>query len=240
MANLVTLKPEGKIVFVGDTHGNLDSTKYIFDKYLRGGHKIVLLGDYVDRGNDSMGNVDLIFNAKNKHPDKVFPIQGNHEGYPICEFHYADFWDSLSEKDKSWYKHLFLNLPLAVSVGDILATHGAVPDVSSLDQIDLIKNGDSNWKAITWGDFSSRGKGFYDPLRSVFSEFYFNRVMADLSKNVLIRSHDPSAPESMYGGRCVTVFSTNHISRRVKSIAIADFDARPSIKTIDDLVIERW
>jgi hypothetical protein len=44
----------GKVIFVGDTHGDLEATEKIIHKYLKSENKLVFLGDYVDRGSASL------------------------------------------------------------------------------------------------------------------------------------------------------------------------------------------
>jgi len=45
--------------------------------------------------------------------------------------------------------------------------------------------------------------------------------MRALRKQVLIRSHDPRAPEWMFGGRCLTLFTSSAYGRDRK-IAVVD------------------
>jgi len=47
---LIEIKKAKKIIFVGDTHGDLDASQKVIKDYLKEGNKIVFLGDYVDRG----------------------------------------------------------------------------------------------------------------------------------------------------------------------------------------------
>jgi len=240
MSNLVTLEPKGKVVFVGDTHGDIDSSEHVIGNYLRPGHKIVFLGDYVDRGYASLRNIQYLMKKQQENSQDVFLLAGNHEGYMTRGFDGASFWESLNESDKNYYAYVFKSFPLAVSVGSVIATHGALPDIKDMTKFDEIQQGDDHWKEITWGDFTNLRQDMREGLRHEFSQSYFKRVMGQLGKNVLIRSHQSQALLSMYGGRCVTVYTTNYFGRNQRSIAIADFDLRPEIKTIDDLIIEEF
>lgn len=49
-SRLIRLPPRGGVVFVGDTHGDLDATEQVTRRYLKESCRIVFLGDYVDRG----------------------------------------------------------------------------------------------------------------------------------------------------------------------------------------------
>ncbi len=47
---LIEIKKAKKVIFVGDTHGDLEASQKVIKDYLKPGNKIVFLGDYVDRG----------------------------------------------------------------------------------------------------------------------------------------------------------------------------------------------
>ena len=57
---LITLEPKGKIIFIGDTHGDISATKFVIKNYQKDNNILIFLGDYVDRGNYSKENVNLI------------------------------------------------------------------------------------------------------------------------------------------------------------------------------------
>ena len=92
---LIDLPPEGKVVFVGDTHGDLEASEQVIRHYLKKPYRIVFLGDYVDRGDESEGNIDYLLRMKIEHPEEIFLLSGNHEGHMIKELRPANFWDSL-------------------------------------------------------------------------------------------------------------------------------------------------
>jgi len=47
---LVEIKRAKRVIFIGDTHGDLEASQKVIKDYLKEGNKIVFLGDYVDRG----------------------------------------------------------------------------------------------------------------------------------------------------------------------------------------------
>jgi predicted MPP superfamily phosphohydrolase len=241
-AKLIELE-SGRVIFVGDTHGDLEATDRIIRRYLKLRNKLVFLGDYVDRGPASLENINLLLGQKIKHPDSLYLLMGNHEGYALGSFHPADFWEELDAELRQRYGDVLSRLPLAVSTPNgIIALHGALPDVSRLEDIGRIKPGSPEWHQITWGDWQERaGKSLgIDPYtgRPQFGRDWFNEIMARLGKNLLIRSHQPDAPPVMYGGRCLTIFTSsayrNHMSER--TIALADL--KRQVKSADDIKIE--
>jgi serine/threonine protein phosphatase 1 len=73
--------PAGKIFAIGDIHGCLDKLKTLlgmiqvnWDKDL-----MVFLGDYVDRGPDSRGVIELLIDLRKKHTERLICLKGNHE-----------------------------------------------------------------------------------------------------------------------------------------------------------------
>jgi protein phosphatase len=236
---LLRLNPEGKVIFVGDTHGDLDSSKKIIEEYLKRKNKIVFLGDYVDRGPKSRENINFLLDKRKENPQRIYLLQGNHEGRKWCHGFYSIFWERLNELEKDTYQNIFERMPIAASIGPIIATHAALPEIQNLSEINQIVNGDNRWWNTVWGDFFERG--FYEKLgreRPYFLAEDFKRIMGRLNKKVLIRGHDPHAPESLFDGKCVTIFSSKAYERD-RTIAIANFNNR-KIQSIDDLAIEKF
>jgi len=236
---LIHLPSKGSVVFVGDTHGDLDATKQVVHQYLKKPYRIVFLGDYVDRGDCSEENINYLLHMKLEHPDEIFLLAGNHEGYMVKELYPANFWDSLSRKEREIYGLLFAKFPLsATSQNGILALHGALPEFKSLEEMSQIEWGDGQWDRIVWGDFVERGVEILGDLwgRPQFGESYFSRLMDRYQKRILIRSHQPHAPQLMFKKRCITIF-TSHAYLPIRTIVIADLEKE--IRSAEDLIIER-
>lgn len=236
---LVEKEPVGRYVFVGDTHGDLDASEKVFDKYHKDGASLVFLGDYVDRGRYSGENADFLLGQRARNPESVYLLQGNHETFMDFPFSPADFWHfRLDHTERKLYSALFDELPMVFSVGDIIATHGALPDVKCLGDIEKIEKRDKNWMAMLWGDFYSEWAGWdRSEIRPKFNKEYFNRVMGQLDKNVLIRSHQPHISTSMFDKRLATIFTSNAYGG-IRNVAIADFDKVDRVRDLDDLEFE--
>ena len=54
---IIRLPEKGKAVFVGDTHGDVETTEEVLNRYFKPGYTFVFLGDYVDRGRSSRGHI---------------------------------------------------------------------------------------------------------------------------------------------------------------------------------------
>jgi 3',5'-cyclic AMP phosphodiesterase CpdA len=241
-ANLIQLESD-RVIFVGDTHGDLEATERIIHRYLKPGNKLVFLGDYVDRGPASVENINFLLQHKIEHPDSVFLLMGNHEGYAVVNFHPADFWERLDAELRQRYSEVLSKLPLVVSTSNgIIALHGALPDVPSLEGINRIKLGSNEWHQITWGDWQEREGEFlgFDSYtgRPQFGRGWFEGIMARFSKNILIRSHQPNVPQAIYGRRCLTIFTSSAYRYSVPERTIASVDLEREVKGVDDVRIE--
>ena len=240
-SKLIQLK-SGKVIFVGDTHGDLEATEKIIDRYLKPKHKLVFLGDYVDRGPASLENINFLLEQKIEHPRSLYLLMGNHEGHAVFSFHPADFWEGLDADLRQRYSDVLASLPLAVSTPNgIVALHGALPDVSSLEDINKIKPGSAEWHQITWGDWQEREGKFLgiDPYtgRPQFGRDWFEEIMSRLGKNILIRSHQPDAPPIMYNRRCLTIFTSSAYRHYISDRTIALVDLRRTVNSVDDIEI---
>ncbi len=236
MKNLVELPKKGKLIVVGDTHGDLETTKIIVKNFLNKKNcYICFLGDYVDRGPKSKENIDFLLSLKEKHENLIL-LAGNHEMYPVVECSPADFWENLNENEFNFYKEKFLSLPICAYGNGFITLHGALPEIEKLEDMEKIEIGDKEWFKIMWGDFKDKeGEYLGDFLgRPKFGKDYFLKVMDKIGVNVLIRSHDPYAPERMFNNRCLTIFTSIAYGTERK---IAFINLRKKIKSIDDIEI---
>jgi protein phosphatase len=237
---LIKIEKAKRVIFVGDTHGDLEASQKVIKDYLKKENKIVFLGDYVDRGHFSKENLDFLLEQKEKHSNRVFLLQGNHEGHRILKFSPAEFWESLSKKEYQKYSKIVENFPLAVVAKDIIALHGALPEIEKIEDFEKIEIGNENWFRICWGDFLDEpGENLGNDLftcRPKFGRDYFFKIMQKINKKILIRSHDPNAPRLMYNDYCLTIFTSSTYTKE-RIIAIANFSKE--IKTAKDLEIKR-
>jgi predicted phosphodiesterase len=235
---LIQLPSQGRVVFVGDTHGDLEASQQVMQQYLKKPYRIVFLGDYVDRGDDSEENIQYLLGLKLEHPEEIFLLAGNHEGFMVKQFQPSSFWSSISFEERERYGVLFSKFPLAATTQNgILAVHGALPDLKSLEEINRIELGDENWDRMVWGDFAEKEVEFLGDLwgRPQFGRPYFERLMEQYRKQVLVRSHQPHAPLRMFNKSCITIF-TSHVYLPIRTVAIADLEKE--IRNSEDLVLE--
>ena len=236
---LIRLTPDRTIVFVGDTHGDIDATERILSRYLVPGHKLVFLGDTVDRGPDSGGNLELILRTKLDHPTSIYLLMGNHEAWRVRPFTPADFWERLDSQEQGIIADALSNLPFAAHhPSGVIGLHGALPDVSSLDAVSSIKLGSKTWRAITWGDWSDSAadRAAHASGRPTFEHSDFAARASRLGIQALVRSHQPLAPMYLFEERCLTIFSSNAYGNGPRSVAI--LPPNRNVKSARDLEIE--
>lgn len=221
---LIRLPAERTAVFVGDTHGDREATAEVLGRFFDDRHVLVFLGDYVDRGPDSLGNLRLLMEAKIGHPERIILLMGNHEAWAVAPFTPADFWHRLSPNEEQHLAQALTFLPFAAyHPAGVLALHGVLPDVDDIEEIAYVSLGSANWRKVTWGDWVD-GPGYcVDPGffgRPAYGADYFFEVMEHLGLRVLVRAHQPDAPLFLFADRCLTLFTTNAYGPGLRRVAL--------------------
>jgi len=225
---LVELSPEGKVIVVGDLHGDLDSLTTILKQsgFLKrvGEEKIylVFLGDYGDRGQKTPEVYWVILRLKTALPHNVILLRGNHEPPPGLGVHPFDLPYFLmaryADKGKRLYEFfpaLFNLLPHALRVkGKYLMLHGGLPEkTASIEDIATAHEthpATSFLEEILWSDPGDIRGSYPSPRGAgrIFGEDISNKVLDLLNVKTLIRSHEPcEGVLPAHRGRVLTIFS---------------------------------
>lgn len=135
---LLELSPSVKIV--GDVHGQYADLLRLFTKCgFPPAANYLFLGDYVDRGKQSLETILLLLCYKIKYPENFFLLRGNHECANVTRVY--GFYDECKRRCniKTWKTFIdtFNTLPLAAIVtGKIFCVHGGLsPVLNSMDEI---------------------------------------------------------------------------------------------------------
>eukprot|EP00301_Raphidiophrys_heterophryoidea_P003449 c11556_g1_i2.p1 GENE.c11556_g1_i2~~c11556_g1_i2.p1 ORF type:complete len:321 (+),score=99.06 c11556_g1_i2:45-965(+) len=135
---------EAPVTVVGDVHGQFHDVLEMFNTVgWAPDRPFVFLGDYVDRGANSLETLVLLLCLKLHFPSKITLLRGNHECRQITTV-YGFYEETLKKYGtaKPWHLccELFDYLPLAAMIGEtVLCVHGGLsPDISCIDQINTI------------------------------------------------------------------------------------------------------
>ncbi|KAF7939142.1 uncharacterized protein EAE97_007223 [Botrytis byssoidea] len=131
---------EAPVKVVGDIHGQYSDLIRMFEMCgFPPSSNFLFLGDYVDRGKQSLETILLLLCYKIKYPENFFLLRGNHECANVTRVY--GFYDECKRRAnvKVWktFVDVFNCLPIAAIVaGKIFCVHGGLsPALSHMDDI---------------------------------------------------------------------------------------------------------
>lgn len=134
------LELDAPVKIVGDVHGQYTDLIRLFEMCgFPPSSNYLFLGDYVDRGKQSLETILLLLCYKLKYPENFFLLRGNHECANVTRVY--GFYDECKRRCnvKIWktFVDCFNTLPIAAVVaGKIFCVHGGLsPALSQMDDI---------------------------------------------------------------------------------------------------------
>ncbi|NWI58124.1 PPE1 phosphatase, partial [Calyptomena viridis] len=218
-----------EITICGDLHGSLDDLLMIF--YKNGlpsqQNRYVFNGDYVDRGENSIEILLILFAFFLLYPNDLLLNRGNHEDY-IMNLRYG-FAREVSRKYKDHSKQIlhllrdiFSWLPLATVIDSkVLVLHGGISDTTDLNSLKKLERNKVRDHIhmgildILWSD--PRNQNGCTPNKYRGAGCYFGpdvttKLFEKYNLEMLIRSHEfkQEGYDISHGGKVITIFSASN------------------------------
>jgi len=216
------LELRAPIKIVGDIHGQFRDLRHLFD--ICGAppkSNYLFLGDYVDRGKQSIETICLLFAFKLKYPNNFFLLRGNHECENVNKIY--GFYDECKRRYSNRLYKRFIScfdcIPVASLVeSKILCMHGGLsPDLKSFEEIKKInrptKVPDQGLLCdLLWSDPQEDHKGWGNNDRGVsftFGEDIVDKFLEKHDIELICRAHQVVDKGYKFFGNnsLVTIFS---------------------------------
>ena len=232
---LVEITDLQNLAVISDLHGDSVSFFKILDEInyeqflVNPMNKLVFLGDYVDRGSDSIGVMYSVCYLKHTYPDSVVLMRGNHESPSEFPFSSHDLpykiegrFGSGSKKVYSKLLSMFKLLALATMVQQkLLLVHGGLPteDVVIENYRESISTAQENHiqsrvlEELLWNDPRNvDGAPGWEPSRRGIGRHFGSSISRKWLKasgtKAIVRGHEPCQGFRMdHDGMVLTLFS---------------------------------
>ncbi|OHS97424.1 Serine/threonine-protein phosphatase PP1-2 [Tritrichomonas foetus] len=220
------LKLEPPVYILGDIHGDLHDLLRVLSKIKDSFEscKVLLLGDYIDRGGYSTEVVLLLFSLITQYPNNFFMLRGNHEFANLNgNSNVLDTeLNSLYGKTPLFTEihTVFTYLPLAAVIGDeYFCVHGGLSEhlksVADIEKVEypVVDLNEKLVEDLLWSDPCNKITGFLDSTRGrgvLFGNGAVQQFLEDNKFKKVIRAHQCVINGvSLFYDSVITVFTTS-------------------------------
>ena len=236
----------------GDLHGQFTDLLRVFNSCRAPPNSTFLfLGDYVDRGKQSIEVICLLLALKLRYPKNVYMLRGNHECVEMAEMFgfAAECKKKVSDSILYTFNEVFETMPLAAVVGKkIFCVHGGLsPSLKKIDDIAKIRRptiipdsgpiADLLWSdpSPSVGEWGPNNRGTTYTWGIVAAKEFMNNNSIDM----IIRAHQlafegynkPFMPDE----RVITIFTASCYAGEYKNKAayiFVDSECKVTISTL--------
>lgn len=224
--NIIYLNDESAVV--GDLHGQFFDFMNMMEMIGKD-YNIIFLGDYVDRGLNSVELVIYLLISKILNKNKIILLRGNHEnrsqtavyGFEeecLLKYDYYVYWR---------FCEVFELFPVVAIVNNTyFCVHGGISPKLELDWISKQDRAQeyAHLSCILWGDptdnidtfeISQRGAGY------LYGETAVDEFLKRIGCKFLVRSHQlvSAGYEEKFDGKCITVWSAPNYCYKCGNLA---------------------
>ncbi|BDR91612.1 metallophosphoesterase [Vulcanisaeta souniana] len=215
-----------RAVIIGDLHGDVETLQRIVNKYPPDKWTYIMLGDYVDRGENQVETLYLALRLFLEN--RAILLRGNHES-PLTNYDYGFYlellrklgpYDGVSIYDK--LKDVFSQMPISAVLNDrYFLVHGGLPinnasidSIAKLPKPDEIPSNETTFQLL-WNDPSDNVK-YYDENRArgpgtyVFGSSITENFLNESGLRMIIRGHEYVLQgfKWNHGNKVLTVFTS--------------------------------
>ena len=234
------------VTIVGDIHGQFYDMMEMFKVTGQPPHaNLLFLGDYVDRGNDSIECFCYILALKVRYRKRITILRGNHESCDINKIY--GFYDECFKKynnERVWklFTGVFQCLPLSAIVNNqIFCLHGGLsPSIKTIDNLTSLRRfsdvpHEGPMCDLLWSDPDDNVKGFSPSPRSagyVFGPDVTDEFLHKNNLSKIARAHQLTRTGYIHAHKTkvVTIFSApNYCYRCGNLAAVMDVDENNNV-----------
>jgi serine/threonine-protein phosphatase PP1 catalytic subunit len=242
MKEPMLLELQSPIHIVGDIHGHYKDLIHIFNTngYPSNVTKYLLLGDYVDRGKESIQVICLLLAYKIKYPNSIYLLRGKHECNGINRIYgfYDDVKTMYCVNLWKYFEVAFKVMPTAAVVSDtFFCLHGGPSkDLQMIQQIkELVRPidiQDSELLAeLLWMNYDTSIDYWHDDVDNIYGLKAVEKILDRLNlKTMIVAQLSDDGYTDL--NRLITIFSASNYCE--------DFSNFGAIITINDMNVVKF